>query len=381
MRCVKLYLVMAVFVIGISSEYASAAISPGNTVSEDDYYTSTITTYPGEVLLFPSGARSLGMGEVGTALANDEDALFYNAAGLGVVNSRWSGGAGTYFYEQLLPSFKIDDLFHRHIAGYYQFPGEQSNGIAIDYNFISLGTQYLISETGISLGQCHSYEGALSAGWGCNLKKLGLKDHSIGVALKYLFSVNAYNGETIDTLNNFAMDIGYLWQFYPGAKFGATLQNIGPDVKVASCDTSIALPLVLNMALAYTGEILRDDSVSIFAYAGEIRAEKELAQNSDRKVQWNIGGEATFFNTASLRTGILFDRSGTRYEWHMGAGLRVYNHFQLDGYFIRSPEGFMKKISGSEGSSGFRDGQIGISLTLFRLFSWNPGDATWWKKQ
>ena len=33
-------------------------------------------------LVFPSGARSLAMGEVGTALADDEQAAFYNPAGL-----------------------------------------------------------------------------------------------------------------------------------------------------------------------------------------------------------------------------------------------------------------------------------------------------------
>ena len=54
-------------------------------------------------LVFPPGARSLGMGEVGTALADDEDVLYYNPAGLGMQNNRWHGGATTDFYQQLLP--------------------------------------------------------------------------------------------------------------------------------------------------------------------------------------------------------------------------------------------------------------------------------------
>ncbi len=48
-------------------------------------------------LVFPFGARSTGMGEVGTALADDESVLYYNPAGLAIKNSSWKYGSASYF--------------------------------------------------------------------------------------------------------------------------------------------------------------------------------------------------------------------------------------------------------------------------------------------
>ncbi|HEX2955211.1 MAG TPA: hypothetical protein VHO70_00160 [Chitinispirillaceae bacterium] len=56
-------------------------------------------------LIFPYGARSGGMGEVGTALADDESALFFNPAGLGVQNSRWKGGRLATFVSHYFLNF------------------------------------------------------------------------------------------------------------------------------------------------------------------------------------------------------------------------------------------------------------------------------------
>jgi hypothetical protein len=46
-------------------------------------------------LVFPYGARSSAMGEVGTALADDASVLYFNPAGLDVPNDRFIGGCGT----------------------------------------------------------------------------------------------------------------------------------------------------------------------------------------------------------------------------------------------------------------------------------------------
>ena len=56
-------------------------------------------------LSFPFGARSAGMGEVGTALADDQSVLFFNPAGLGVADNAWMNGAASWSFEYLLPAF------------------------------------------------------------------------------------------------------------------------------------------------------------------------------------------------------------------------------------------------------------------------------------
>jgi hypothetical protein len=52
----------------------------------------------------------------------------------------------------------------------------------------------------------------------------------------------------------------------------------------------------------------------------------------------------------------------------------------MDVYDIISPEGYMKGVFASEGSSGARDRQWGITFTFTRMFYWPEKDHTWWKK-
>ena len=166
---------------------------------------------------FPSGARSLGMGEVGTALADQEDALFYNSAGLGVANNRWQGGAITGFYEKPLPIFDIHGLYHTHIAGYYQIPGTYTHGIALDFNMINFGRNELTNEAGDSLGIFSSSEYVLSVAYGFNLERFGRKNHSFGITAKYIYSSLTPGYDSGGVAQGFAVDVGYLWQFIPNA--------------------------------------------------------------------------------------------------------------------------------------------------------------------
>jgi hypothetical protein len=73
-------------------------------------------------LSFPYGARTNAMGEVGTALADDESCIYWNPAGLGFHDKRWQGGAVTHFFQPLLPAFGVPDLWHMSFAACYQPP-------------------------------------------------------------------------------------------------------------------------------------------------------------------------------------------------------------------------------------------------------------------
>ena len=63
-------------------------------------------------LVLPHGARQSGMGDVGTALADDEHALFWNPAGLGIKNEELQGGA----FGILHSIFRIYGIPRPHIA-------------------------------------------------------------------------------------------------------------------------------------------------------------------------------------------------------------------------------------------------------------------------
>lgn len=359
-------------------------------------------------LVFPSGSRSLAMGEVGTALADDEDVLFYNPAGLGIPNKRWDKGAGTNFFEQLLPAFKIPDLWHGHSAILYQPESPLYGGYAVDLNYLNFGLNTSTDELGNAIAQYMSYEYVLSAAWGFSLEEIGIHNHFFGVALKLINSALAPgigpNGQ--GTAISYAVDVGYIWRFLPYMRFGLTFANMGPSIHYISPQDADPIPFTINLALAYKNTFMIKNFHFLDVNA-EVRADREIVKNypdkqSDpfyvalytgflndtssttkeqwQEVNWHAGAEVTFANTFSLRNGWLIDIAGRRYETHLGFGFRIYDHFQWDFSYIYSPEGYMKGLFTSDGSNGARDGQWSTSITFFRVGSWSSTDGKWFLK-
>jgi hypothetical protein len=379
-------------------------------------------------LVFPSGSRTRAMGEVGTALADDEQVLFYNPAGLGIKNDRWRGGAGTVFNEALLPAFHIPDLWHLHFAGCYQPRFIDAGGFGLDMNYINFGENDLTNKDGDIVARVNSYEYVFTGGWGFDFEDIGLHNHFFGIGAKFIYSAlapgimtnSSYGGSTGNIPNpsdifiksgnciatTFAFDVGYLWCFLPYMRCGFTFANMGPSVYYISESQKDPIPFTLNAALAYKDDFCAHN-VKIFELAAELRSDLEVVKNYTDKnpdpfwkaiytdllhdtsettmekfheINWHIGFDATFLNTVSIRQGFLIDVAGQRYETTYGLGLRLFNHFQWDFYGIFSPEGYMKGLFASEGSSGARQGQIGTTFTFYRIGSWGPQDRVWWKK-
>jgi hypothetical protein len=366
-------------------------------------------------LVFPSGARSLGMGQVGTALADDEDVLFYNPAGLGMENNRWHGGAITDFFEQLLPAFKIPDLWHYRWEGVYQPESSVWGGVGVCYNYINFGINEWTNVVGTVIGRARSYESVAGLYWGFNFEELGIKNHFFGISAKYVYSALApgYGPDNEGIGQTIAFDVGYIWKFYPAFRLGMTLQNMGPSIFYISQQERDPIPFTFNFALAYSKDFLKDNGVILSQVRAEIRTDREIVKNyldkppdpwwraiyTDLIADTNrydttrsqfrneigefnvhLGAEYTLLNTFSLRSGFLYDDVGKRIEGHCGTGVKLFNHFQYDMYWIYSPEGYLKWLFHNEGSNGSRHGQWGMNFTFFNMFKWNDADKTWWKK-
>jgi len=361
-------------------------------------------------MVFPTGARSLGMGETGTALADDEDIGFYNPAGLGIFNDRWRRGAVTEFYEPLLPIFNLPELWHHNMAFVYQPNCLDVGGFSVYHNYINFGTNEWTNESGNVIGRARSYEYVLNCSWGFNFKELGLKNHYFGVSGKYARSALApgFGPRSEGVASTVAFDIGYLWQCLRDVRFGLTLQNMGPAIFYVSEQEKDPIPFTLNLALAYKNDFQLGD-VPFAQVRAEVRTNREIVKNYIDKppdpfwkaiytdlihdtssysnfqeeldeFNWHLGAELTIFNSFSLREGYLFDKAGARFEHHWGLGFRLLNHFQLDWGTIYSPEGYLKGLFGHDGgSNGSRDGQWSISITFFRMFDWSDADKTWWR--
>jgi hypothetical protein len=362
-------------------------------------------------LVFPFGARSYAMGEVGTALADDESVLFYNPAGLSVPNERWQGGAGTVFYEPLLPAFRLKELWHLSLSSNFQDTSSTWGAPGIFYNHINMGVNEWMDELGRTLGRARSWEGVVALGWGFNLKELGIKNHYFGITAKYINSALApgYNGAGVG--KTFAIDLGYLWTIGKHFRFGATFMNMGPAIYYMDASEKDPIPFTLNLAVAYKNAFYTED-IGLFSVAAELRLDREIVKNyADKKpdpfykaiwtdllhdadesasdelrlVNGHLGWEVTALNTVSIRSGFLIDVAGCRYEFHWGIGIQVLNHLSLDLGEIYSPKGFMDDFSrflagpAQNGATGARRCQWQISLTAFRLLNPSEDDLFWWR--
>jgi hypothetical protein len=364
-------------------------------------------------LVFPSGARECGMGEVGTALADDENVLYWNPAGLGVRNERWTYAAGTSFWELLLPELRLQDLWHAHGSGVSQAFFDHIGGFGADVNYLNFGTNEYADEEGRLIHTFTSWEGVAALGWGFNFEDIGIENHSWGITLKGVQSALAPGIGPGDqgTARTFAVDIGYLFRFCQFWRFGFTFMNMGPPVFYISEDEKDPIPFTANLAVAFKRSFIIQN-LRILDFCGEFRFSREIAKNYDNgrpdpfwralftdvgkksahdnllEAMYNFGGELTIFNTASFRQGFLFDYTGQRYELHNGIGVKFLNHYQLDAYIIYSPEGYfanaLKPYVGANddhrhGSWGVRHRQFGFSFSFFGIGKMNSSDQQWWE--
>jgi hypothetical protein len=353
-------------------------------------------------LIFPGGTRECGMGEVGTALADDEYTTYWNPAGLGVANERFDGGAVSFSQQRLLPAFiKNNDFWHQMGTVAYQPLDEKFGGFGFNTNLINMGESEWTSSdtTDTTIHKSRSYEAVYTLSYGNSLKFFNHPNHYIGINAKFIYSALApgSGGSGNGIAKGVAFDVGYLWQFLPYLRFGLTLANMGPSVYYVDPKNRAAIPFTINTALAYSQKF-SINSYRLLDINAEFRLDRELvkAHSSENKnpdpfyiaiytdpagksfkrnineINMHSGCEFTFLNTGSFRFGNLFDMVGVRNEMHYGCGIKLLNHLQFDWYIINAPE--------SKYASGVRDEQWGLSVSLYRLLNFKKSDLLWFKE-
>lgn len=364
------------------------------------FFVSSSHAQGGLVLTFPFGARSYSMGEVGTALADDASALYWNVAGLGITDLRPASISLANFYEPLLPAYGIPELWHSASALNITLP-KNWGSVEIFHNYLNLGINSVADELGRETARYKSYEQAFSVGWGWGFQEIGDSTDYFGVALKIL---NSNPGPA--NANSFAFDAGYIRRFKNGLHLGINLQNMGPSIQYEDGYKG-PIPFTLNLAIGIRHEI-PCKKLNLFQIAWETRLSKELVvfhedQNPDpfykafftdwtdspfnkelQQINYNSGVEIGVLNTGYFRHGYLIDIAGERYELHWGIGMSLFNHLNFDFGIIHSPEGYMKNFArnfnkDSEGASGARDAQWQISSSFYNLNFWSSRDRHWWR--
>ncbi|MGD9489552.1 MAG: PorV/PorQ family protein [Calditrichaceae bacterium] len=256
-------------------------------------------------------ARAAGLSESFTAISNDENALFYNPAGLANISKGAVGLTHTQWFEDI----RIDNL----LVG-YTFRRKLGIGFSIAHMWMPSiqGKDYFGQPT----GNIDVSSSIISLG-------LGYKIHRsffIGLGIKYFQ----------DKLGEFsaggvAFDAGmYMHTMIRGLTLGAALQNAGGEIKYES--ESVPIPLTIRIGAAY--KIPNSD----------LQLALDAVKSRDTDYLINGGAEYNLAESFFLRLGNRFTDS-EMFTPAFGAGFNQADKYIIDyTYFSREDLGSTHKV-------------------------------------
>ncbi len=314
-------------------------------------------------LMISPDARSSGMGETGTAIADDINAVFWNPAGLSFLD--YSNKTredeepepfrqASITYSRWLPQFNAD-LYYAY-ATYGQYIEEANGTMAVNFTFMNLGEFIRTYETGEVGRPFQSTEWALSLAYGTIIAT----DLGIGFQFRYIQSNLAPQKTSGDAGvgRSFSIDLSLMWKPMDleiggmdlGEKLslGFNLSNIGP--KMTYLKESDPLPTMLKIGAAYN--IIKDefndlkfaiDVGKLLVYRDSVGSDPVpislVSAWKNAGVELSLGVEYWYDNVVAFRGGFFTEPSvlGNRKYWNFGAGVR-YDVFNLDFSYINTVE-------------------------------------------
>ncbi len=303
-------------------------------------------------LLISPDARASGMGECGTALADNINAIYWNTGGLAFQQKRQFA----FTYSKWLPQFNAD-LYYSY-GTYGQYVKDLDGTIAVNAILMNLGQFQRTDEAGTVLGTFRSDEFALGLSYGTLIGD----DLGAGVQLRYIRS-NLAPAQTAQAAPGVGVsggfDFGLLWKpsdldlgggvdLSDRLNLGFNLQNVGP--KMTYRNESDPLPTMLRLGVACN--VIRDEfnDLTFTVDMGKLLVKRDGA-NSDALPRsfvtaWSVPGADLSFGTeywyehvVALRAGYFTEPAsiGNRKFWTFGAGVK-YDIFTMDFSFINTVE-------------------------------------------
>ncbi len=224
-----------------------------------------------DFLTIDANARAVGLGGAYTALATDSNALLYNPAGLARVDNY----EATFMHNEYVQGLSQE---------YVGFASKQGWGLSMNYLDFGSINRTTLSQPGGTGSTFGLNDFALSGGYGRALTP----SLSLGGGAKLI-------RETIDTTqaNGVAFDAGALYSVeqMKGLTFGASILNMGPNVKFAS--HSERLPMLWRLGTAYAFPAFKMDNT--FAL--------DVTRETADKVRMGFGLESVYDKMIAFRLG------------------------------------------------------------------------------
>ncbi|MDX1906926.1 MAG: type IX secretion system outer membrane channel protein PorV [Bacteroidia bacterium] len=322
--------------------------------------TKTITTAVPFLLVAPD-SRSGGMGEVGVALANDANAMHWNPAALGFIDSRMGFSLS---YSPWLRALGIPDINLMYLSGYYNTGTKGVVGASLRY--FSLGSIQFTDNLGQPLGEGKPSEFAFDGGYALKITPV----LSAAISLRVFNSQLASNANIQDPnarpVTSAAGDIGFFYKkdfnINGGSSLpaqftsGVAISNIGPKVSYTG-STAERDFIPVNLRVGYAFKFFLDDynSLTITNDFNKLLVpsldarDKTLLQGmfgSFGDAEGGFGEEISEINTSigmeywyrelfAVRGGFFYEdpQKGNRKFINIGAGLK-YNVFGINFAYL-----------------------------------------------
>lgn len=353
------------------------------TFNSNELYSQTAVSTGVPFLLIGPNSRFGGMGETGTAIADDATAIFWNPAGLAYQKV---GTEVNFTHSPWLAGLNIGDLFYDFIAG-KKYIKSIGGTVGASLTYLNIGEVIYTDELGNTdpTKNYKAYEMALAVAYATQLGS----DWAGGITGRFIYSrlspsdITVGNEKGTGTGLSASFDLSTMYRPFKGPKFlankfsaGVNFSNIGPKISYVDADQADPLPTQLRLGLAY--EVVKSEFNSLtlevdFAklLVNRVLAVPEVVDSSGniivpgtpgsvdpvyeaiftswkggingiaKSFQTSIGAEYWYGNPRliALRGGFFYEdpEYGNRKFYTLGAGIR-YSLYGFDFSYISTIE-------------------------------------------
>jgi Type IX secretion system protein PorV len=204
-------------------------------------------------------ARSAGIGDAGTALSGDQNAVYWNPGRLARVTKDIGGSISITPW---LRGLGVNDVYLGYLSGHYKI--NKQSAVGLGFTYFNLGSIQMTDNVGQNLGTLNPNELAICPTY----SRILSKNLSLGIGIKYFHSnlAGSYSGGTDATrarpANSVAVDLGmfYTKDISLGGNpaqfaFGAVLSNMGPKISYTDNNKRDFIPSTLRIGPALTMEL------------------------------------------------------------------------------------------------------------------------------
>ena len=316
-------------------------------------------------LLIGPNSRFAGMGETGTAIADDATAMHWNPSGLAF---QTEGTEINFTHSPWLAGLGLSDLFYDYLAA-KRYIKPLSGTVGIDLTYLNIGEVIYRDEfgNGDPSKDYKAYEFAIAIAYATKIRK----DLGLGITTRFIYSrlspndINVGNEKGTGTAFTTSFDISALFKLQNGPKLlknklslGLNLSNLGPKISYVDASQADPIPTQLRFGIAYNVFKTEGNELTIAAdfskllvnrtgkesdpfYQAIFTSWKGGVSGIGRTIQSSVGAEYWYGNPRliALRVGYFYEdpSNGNRKFITLGAGIR-YSLYGFDFSYINALE-------------------------------------------